>query len=334
VIVAATALRYNRGVEILTTTALLLWSFKAGAPADAPPLVAEGRVYYAAADKKLYALRLEDGEKLWSRRFKAPLPEGPVFEGGVVYLYVPYPEGRIYAVRAADGKNVWRERAGPGVVKAAVGERALAVGYGQAVVFYDRLSGAEEGSVQFDERVVGAAYADGGAFLVWTGGGYVAACKPGVSEPIWVLRAAAGGVYVSAAAGRAYAAAASGELAAYDLLTGDEYWRAEFDEPLAGPAVAGGDVLFVPGRRTVFACDGLTGEVLWTFEPGGNVVGVAAHRGRAVVACEDGRVYAATAEGGEELFKLEDYAATAPAVSANSILVADGKKRLWCFKLE
>lgn len=327
-------MRYNRGVELLATTAVLIWSFKAGAPADAPPLAAEGRVYYAAADKKLYALRLEDGEELWSRRFKAPLPDTPVSVGDYVYLYVPYPEGRIYALRAADGKNVWRERAGPGVVKAAVGERAVAVGCGADLVFRDRLSGVEEGKVRFDENVVGAAYAGDGTFLAWTGGGYVAACRPREAEPLWRTKAAAGGIYVTAAGGRAYVAAASGEFASYDVLTGDEYWRAEMGEPLAGASVASGDAVFVPGRRTVFACNPLTGEVTWVFEPGGNVAGVAVHGGRAVVACEDGRVYAATADGADELFKLEGYAATAPAVAADWVLAADGEKRLLCFKFE
>ncbi len=327
-------MRYNYTVELLTTAAVLIWSFKAGAPADAPPLVAEGRVYYAAADKKLYALSLEDGEELWSRRFKAPLPEAPVSAGDYVYLYVPHPEGRIYALRASDGKNVWRERAGPGVVKAAVGERAVAVGYGEDLVFRDRLSGAEEGVVQFDENVVGAAYAGDGTFLVWTGGGYLAACRPGEAEPVWRTRAAAGGIYVSAEGGRAYVAAASGDFASYNLLTGDEYWRTELGEPLAGASVASRDAVFVPGRRTVFACNRLTGEVTWAFEPGGNVEGVGVHRGRAVVACEDGRVYAATSDAAEELFKLDGYAANAPTVAADSVLVADGEKRLLCFKLE
>jgi outer membrane protein assembly factor BamB len=118
------------------------------------------------------------------------------------------------------------------------------------------------------------------------------------------------------------------------MLTGDEYWRTEFGEPLVNAPIAGDDVLLAAGRRTVFACDATTGEIRWTFEPGGNVVGAAVHGGRAVVACEDGRVYVATAEGAEELFKLEGYAATAPAVAGDLVLAVDGGKRLSCFKLE
>jgi outer membrane protein assembly factor BamB len=318
----------------LITAAVLMWSFKAGAPADAPPLADEGCVYYAAADKKLYALRLDDGKQLWSRRFKAPLPETPVVAGDYLYLYVPHPEGKLYSLRADNGKNVWRERAGPGVVKAAVGERHVAVGLGEALVFYDRLTGAEEGRVLFDEKVVGAAAAGEGVFLVWTGGGYVAACRQGEGEPLWENRAAVSGVNAVVASGRAYVAAASGEVATYDMTTGAECWRNGFDEPLAGAPIVLDGVLYLAGRRTAFVCDAASGEVLWTFEAGGNVMGVAPYGGYAVVACEDGRVYAASLAGGEEILKLDKYAATAPVVVGDFVLAADGEKRLSCYKIE
>ncbi len=327
-------MRYNPRVETLTVAVALVWSFKAGAPADAPPLVDGDRVYYAASDKKLYALRLGDGAEMWSRRFKAPLAEPPVAGGDAIYLCVPYPEGRLYALRAADGKNLWREEAGPGVVKAAAGERAVAVGSGPAVIFYDLASGSEEGKVLLDEDVVGVAYAGDGAFVAWTGGGLVAACRAGETKPLWKNRAAVSGIYVTAAGDRAYVAAALGELAAYDLLTGEENWRVDLGGPLTGAPVVDGDALFVAGRRAIFACDAGGGEVLWTFEPGGNVVGVARYGPYAVAACEDGRIYAAAEGKGVGLFKLPAYAATAPAVAGDFLLLVDGEKRLSCFKFD
>jgi len=321
-------------VEIAAQLAVLVWSFKAGAPADAPPLVAEGRVFYAVADKKIYVVRLDDGKELWSRRFRAPLPVTPVLEDELVYQYVPYPEGYLYALRVADGKVAWRARAGPGVVCPAAGDGVVAVGRGDDAVFYDSLSGEEVARVKFDEAVVGAAYGGGGAFLVWTGGGRVAACRPGEAEPVWRTRVAASGVFGAVASGRAYLAAASGDVACYDVSTGEEVWRDELNEPLAGAPVVAGDALFVAGRRSVFACSASGGEVLWTFNPGGNVVGVAAAGGRAVVACEDGRLFAASAQGSEELLRLDGYAAAAPAVAAGFLLAADGENRLHCFKFE
>jgi hypothetical protein len=327
-------LRYNRGVDALTVAAVLVWTFKAGASADAPPLVAGDRVYYAAADKRVYALRLDDGGKLWSRRFKAPLPASPLVEGELIYQYVPYPEGRIYALRAGDGKKVWRAGAGRGVVYPAAGAGVVAVGEAAAAVFYDALAGEEVGRVRLEEDVVGAAYGGGGVFLIWSGAGLVAAVRPAEELPIWRARVAASGVYAAVTSGRVNVAAASGTFASYDLRTGEEIWRRELGEPLAGAPVKAGDALFVPGRRTLFACGEADGEVRWTAEPGGNVVGIAAYGRRALVACEDGRILAVTSEGTEELLRLEGYAAMPPAVAADLLLITDGKKRLSCFRLE
>jgi outer membrane protein assembly factor BamB len=333
-IATASPLRYNRGVDGLTVAAVLVWSFKAGASADAPPLVAGDRVYYAAADKNVYALRLDDGEKLWSRRFKAPLPASPVLEGDLIYQYVPYPEGRVYGLRPADGKKVWRAAAGPGVVYPAAGAGVVAVGEAAAAVFYDGLSGEEVGRVRLEEDVVGAAYGGGGLFLIWSGAGLVAAVRPSDDAPIWRERVASSGVYAAATSARVNVAAASGTFASYDFRTGEEIWRRELGEPLAGAPITVDDTLFVPGRRTLFACGAADGEVLWAAKPGGNLVGIAAYGRRALVACEDGRVLAATSEGTEELLRLEGYAATGPAVAGDLLLITDGKKRLSCFRLE
>ncbi len=320
-------------MDALTVAAVLVWSFKAGAPADAPPLVAGDRVYYAAADKRVYALRLDDGEKLWSRRFKAPLPAAPVVEGGLIYQYVPYPEGRVYALRPADGKKVWRAAAGPGVVYPAAGAGVVAVGEEAAAVFYDGLSGEEVGRVRLEEDVVGAAYGGGGLFLIWSGAGLIAAVRPSEDLPIWEAKVASSGLYAAVTAERVNVAAASGTFTSYDLRTGEEIWRRELGEALAGAPVAVDDTLFVPGRRTLFACGAADGEPLWAVEPGGNVVGIAAYGLRAVVACEDGRVWVAAPEGTEELLRLERYAAMPPTVAADLLLISDGRKRLNCFKL-
>lgn len=324
-------------MELTTLAVVLMWSFKAGAAADAPPLVAGDRVFYAASDKKLYALNVADGEELWSRRFKAPLPVSPVSGDGVVYQCVPYPEGRIYAVRSSDGKVLWKSPAGPGVVSAAAGGGVVAVGRGNAAVFYDSLSGDERGRISFDDDVVGALYAGGESFVVWTGGGRVARGGLSDGEPAWEIKAAPGGVRAAAAGGRVYVGAAAGAIICYDAETGDEVWRRDVNEPLTdSPLYPDGGVLLVAGRRSVFAFSAKDGELRWTAEPGGNVVGAAPYAEGAVVACEDGRVVFARAEGGEPalLVKLDAYAAHAPLVAEDRLYITDGKKLLQCYRIE
>jgi outer membrane protein assembly factor BamB len=324
-------------MELTTLVLALAWSFKAGASADAPPLATDDRVFYAASDKKLYALNAADGQELWSRRFKAPLPVPPVSGDGYIYQYVPYPEGSIYALRPSDGKVIWKSPAGPGVVSAAAGGGIVAAGRGRAAVFYDLLTGDERGRVSFDDDVVGASYVGGESFVVWTGKGSVARCGPSGGDAAWEIEAAIGGVSAVAAGGRVYVGAASGEVACYDLETGDECWFVDTGERLtdAAPYVVDG-VVMVAGRRRVFALSCADGEVRWTSEPGGNVVGAAPYAGGAVVACEDGRVVFAREGGGEptELARLDAYAAAAPLVAEGRVYVTDGKKSLECYRFE
>jgi outer membrane protein assembly factor BamB len=324
-------------VEWTTFALVLVWSFKAGASADAPPIVAEGQVFYAASDKKLYALSAVDGEELWSRRFKAPLPGAPLSGDGYICQYVPYPEGSLYALRPSDGKVMWKAPAGPGVVSAAAGGGVVAVGHGSAAVFYDRLSGEERSRVFFEEDVVGAAYAGGESFVVWTGRGRLSRCRGGDPKSAWDAEVATGGVNAVVAEGRVYAAAIEGTLGCYDAETAEEIWRRDVGEPLtdAAPSITDGSVL-VAGRRKIYAFSATDGELRWTSEPGGNVVGAAAYGGGAIVACEDGRVVFAAPGGGEPglLATLDGYAAAAPLIAEGRLYVTDGKKSLRCYRIE
>jgi outer membrane protein assembly factor BamB len=320
-------------MEWITLTTTLLWAFRAGAPADVPPLLTPGYVYYAAADKKLYALRAEDGEEFWSRRFKAPLTVAPVAEGNSIFQYVSYPEGKLYALRAGSGEVIWRVAAGPGVVTPAVGESVVAAGRGEEAAFWEAATGKELGAVPFEENVAGVAYVGDGVFVAWTGGGRVAACRPGAAAAEWTARPVVGGVFVKAVAERLYVVAAAGTVVAYDLPSGEERWRAEMGEPVAGAGVWAEGALVVPGRRTVAAFEAGGGE-RWRWAPGGNVVGLAASPEGVIVACEDGRVYAGDGPADwEEIVRVEAYAASGPAIAGDLLFLTDGKNYLRCYRL-
>jgi outer membrane protein assembly factor BamB len=326
-------------VEALIIAATLLWSFKADAPADVAPLVAGDVVYYASADKKLYALDSRDGARFWSRRFKAPLTTTPILAGGFLYQYVPHPEGRIYALRPEDGETVWRAQAGPGIIIPAAGGGVVVAGLKHELVFFDAATGEELGRTPFDGVVTGAAATGDGDFVAWTAAGRMGRCGPGRAEPSWETDAARAAIYPAVAGNRIYVAEASGAVACYDAVTGEELWRRETGDKLGAAPELAGQGLIVAGRRTLFMFD-VEGELLAEVEFDGNVVGAAASTGGAIVVREDGRVlivYAGGSEGqGEitELFRLEEYAACAPVISGRLLLVADGKEQLKCYELE
>jgi outer membrane protein assembly factor BamB len=90
------------------------------APDDGPrcvPLIHNGRVYLFSAEGDLHCLKLDSGEKVWSRdadrQFKAPLGyfgagSTPIVEGDKLLVNIGAPGAGIVAFALADGKTVWQ----------------------------------------------------------------------------------------------------------------------------------------------------------------------------------------------------------------------------------
>lgn len=319
-------------MEPLALAAVWLWSFQAGAPADAPPTVADGVIYYACPDKRVYALALDSGKRLWTKSFKAPLDTAPVVADGRLYQYIPFPSEELQCWDLTTRKRLWRVRAGPGAIRPAVGDSLVAVGNRHNVVIYDE-QGGEVGRARLADNVAGIAAAENG-FLVWTTAGE-AAFIPADShgEPLWTGAVAPGGLYVTVRDGRAWFAAGNGELACWEVESGRELWRTSLGEALIAAPEIDGD-LTVTGRRAVFGISAADGDVRWRFAPGGNVVGAASYRGGAVVAAEDGGIFYTYGEGGCEVVKLQKFAAVRPVVAGDYLILGDGVKRLQIYKLE
>lgn len=320
-------------MEMAAVAAALLWSFKAGAPADAPPVVNEGRVFYAAADKKLYALNAEDGRCLWSRRFKAPLATPPVVTGDVVIQFVPFPEDRIYALAVEDGKKLWTAKAGPGIISVASADGIIAAGYRHSLTFYDEKTGLTVGGVNLGGRVEGIVYAGKGAFVGATAAGVLSLARVGSPRALWVKDLGAGVSALAAGGDKVYAVLSPGVLDAWSLGDGREIWR----RPLEGPGWVGLSLnergLVVTGTRRVLLCDAETGEVLWTFGAGRNVVGCANYGEGYIVAFEDGEV--AFTKGGNvsRVCVVNKRVVTRPVVAGDLLFLADGEGRLACYRL-
>ncbi|GAB3647521.1 PQQ-binding-like beta-propeller repeat protein [Echinicola sediminis] len=91
----------------------LIWEFEGlGGPAVSKPLVYEGKVYFGAWDKHLYALNLQDGSLEWKwdngspNRMYSPAMCTPVAHEGVVYIVAP--DRFITALNADSGQTLWR----------------------------------------------------------------------------------------------------------------------------------------------------------------------------------------------------------------------------------
>ncbi len=101
------------------------WTFHAGGPVRFAPVAAEGKVYFASDDGRLYCITAADGELVWKfdgaladnkslgngRLISAwPARGGPVLADGKVYFAAgiwPFMGVSIYAIDAETGKTVW-----------------------------------------------------------------------------------------------------------------------------------------------------------------------------------------------------------------------------------
>ena len=319
-------------MESIKIIAALLWTFKAGAPADAPPVVAGDVVYYACPDKQVYALALPTGKRLWAKGFKAPLNEIPAVDEGRLYVYVPLPAEELQCWDLLKHKRLWRVRAGPGRARPAACGGLAAIGGRNYVAIYNG-RGDEVGRARLTDTVAGVAAA-GGGFLAWTTAGEVAFVEGDArGEPAWVTTIAPGELFATVRGECAWFAGSGGDLVTVDVQTGREIRRVTLGEPLIGAPDVGAGAAVVAGRRTVFGVSAEDGTTRWRFAPGGNVIGAAAYREGAVVAAENGTVYYADANGSCEIAKLKKYAAAAPVVVGDKVLLADGEKRVLCYEI-
>lgn len=70
------------------------------------PIVAEGRVFFGALDRAVYAVDLEKGEQLWRFLTGGPICHTVAWSKGMVIAASA--DGSIYGIEAATGKESWR----------------------------------------------------------------------------------------------------------------------------------------------------------------------------------------------------------------------------------
>jgi outer membrane protein assembly factor BamB len=222
------------------------WRRKIG-PSETSPLVVDGRLYVGDWRGRVYALKANTGNVLWTYE------TGDEVKGALAYsgdrVFVGSYDHHVYALDARTGKRIWdagaQERLGP----RGTFYSTPAVAYGRVYVgstdgkVYS--FGAESGEVRWSH--------DTGDFVY-------------SSPAVWRRR-----VYVGSY---------SGEFYAFDAATGDVEWSFRANGPISGsPTVMNGVVYFATLEERTYALDARTGEQLWTY-PDGKYTPVVADRER------------------------------------------------------
>ncbi len=305
----------------------------------APPVIADGVLFFLDADHRVHAVQARDGERLWARalrpqggRDRAARGGGLAAAGGRVFVTTGF--GFIAALDAANGQEVWRADAGAPFQSAPTvsGARVYATTNDSELMAFDAGTGDvawTHQAIAEPARILSASSVaiDGDTLVAPFASGELSALLAANGRRLWSDSLSRSGRLTSLSAindiagrpvidgGVAYAASHSGILAAIDLRTGQRVWARGFASTQT-PWVAG-DVLYavsVDGELAAFSR--ATGGVYWMTqlrrfenqnERKGRVawVGPIMVGGRLILANSVGDVVSVTAESGQIVANAE-----------------------------
>lgn len=252
----------------------------------APPVIADGTLYFIDADHRVHAVSADNGDRKWTEQLRPQHSRDRFARGGGVAvsgsrLYVTTGYGFIVALDTSNGHEVWRTQAGAPFNSAptVANGRVYAITNDSELVSYD----AETGSVEWNfqaiaepARILSASSiaVDGETVIAPFASGEIVALLNANGRRLWSDSLSRSGRLTSLSAindiagrpvvegGVVYAASHSGLLAAIDIRSGQRIWAISFASTQT-PWIAG-DVLYavnVDGELCAF--DKATGHVYW-----------------------------------------------------------------------
>ena len=246
----------DRRVALLDrATGTIIWNRRLNLPIGAGPLIADDRLFVAENDLggRVYALRLSDGNTIWSARAGDTFAPLVLAEGG---LFVATGEGNVGRLSPETGSYVWRARLGGTVRAAPVVTRAGVVVATQTDSLY--LLDKNTGTIRVRRGVRGTVLAAPGLadslLVVGTTAGRLEALNVETLATVWGLDL--GDIVVGSVAihaGRAYAMTGNGRLTIVPLNAPAQARRLEIGlASRAGPS---------PSVRGVYL-GGVNGEIV------------------------------------------------------------------------
>ncbi len=189
--------RASGSLEVTFRRSIVAESRRVGEPyergqAEIDP--AHGRVFVGSSDQGLYALRADDGQKLWRFETLGFVQSAPLYDANEDVLYFGSNDGALYKVDAKNGALLWRF-----MTNAEVSRRPVL---------------------------------DGGTLFFTNANDTVLAIAPDTGKLIWQQhRTPAAGMEVAGHSGvavfhgKVYAGFSDGTISAFDAKTGAERWQ-------------------------------------------------------------------------------------------------------------
>lgn len=350
------------------------WSADLGAGSDnrvqiaAPPVIADGRLFFIDSDHHVIAVDIRDGDRIWNESLRPEDSRDRVARGGGVAaaggrVFVTTGFGFIVALDAATGDEIWRTSGGAPFHSAptVAGGRVYATTNDSELIAFDANTGEVLWTYQAiaeQARILSASSVavDGETVIAPFASGEVVALLAANGRRLWSDSLSRSGRLTSLSsindiAGRpvidngvAYAGSHSGVLAAIDIRAGQRGWARPFAMTQT-PWVAGDVVYVVSTDGELAALDRQTGNAYWVtqlrrYRNESNRSGRVSWTGpvmigsRLVLANSEGEVVALSPQDGTTLSTAEvGNAVFIPPVVANgNVFIVTDKARLVAFR--
>jgi len=242
--------------EVSATAPSEVWSATAGRRFTGPIAIRDTILYGAGVDRKVYAVSLSNGRRLWSSRLGGLVAGGLILSGDTLYVGTSRPDGRVYALDRHSGKQLWRVATGPVGAPLSLASGVLVAESQSGEVYgIDPASGAVRWHPRLGVARVAAEPVDSGfviatvdsLFRIGARDGAVSARArtPGTILSPWLLH---DGLLVAGTADSLIVGVRPTDLSLA--------WQARVDAPVLGSPAAIGDTLYAVSRRgTLFRID-------------------------------------------------------------------------------
>jgi len=243
-----------------------LWTAKIGVGAGTHPIVADGKLFIGAWDRKFYCFDAADGNQLWNYT-----------TDGMVYANSAYADGRVYLGSTDNNLYCWNATTG-----ALIWNYTMTDWAGAPTVVDGRVyCGSDNYNTYCFDAVTGA--------LIWnyTTGGMVVSAPAVAYDRVYVGCVEDHNIYC------------------FDAATGAKIWNYTTDgEAWSTPAVADGRVYVGSDDNKTYCLDADTGEKIWNYTTSAkiNLCSPAVAYGKVYIGSYDDTVYCLDADTGEKIW--------------------------------
>lgn len=322
-----------------------VWEFFAEQLIEFPPVVEDGRLFVINKTGELFAIRISDGKKLWSRNLGNDVT-GPAYHDGTVYL--AQLDGTLAAIDADEQKLRWEFRspsklessplpAGEHVYLGSDGGYLYALRSSDGKLAWKAKPGQDiKASPSLSDGTVYVGDYEGGVHALEAASGRVRWSADTTQLP----PGGSGGFYSSPsiAFGRVYEARDDGTVYAFDAESGRLDWHFQTDKPIYGsPAVAQidglGPTVFIGSYdHRLYALDAESGAKRWSFDVGGQIPGTPTVVGDTVYTSsfETKKTTGLDAKTGKPVFHWGSAGYT-PLISDGEYAYLTGFQTVWAF---